>query len=196
MLKYGLKPGKFFIYTGSVYPHKNVARLIKAFLRLEDKELVLAIVCARSIFVKRLEKLVKKLKGSGRVKFLGFVPDEELKALYQRAIALVQPSLMEGFGLTGLEAMACLCPVVSSNTSCLPEVYGKAALYFDPLKVEQITEKLTLVSQNKVLCQRLVKLGKKHAAGFSWQKTAAKTLKIYQKALKSRKEKIKVKSNA
>jgi len=179
LARYGLQPKRFFIYTGSVYPHKNVQRLIEAFLKMKRKDLVLVIVCSRNIFVRRLAKMTS----SSQIRFLGFVSDQELKALYQQAIALVQPSLMEGFGLTGLEAMACGCPVISSSASCLPEVYGKAACYFNPLKVEEIKEKLVLLASNERIRQQLIKRGQARWPLFSWRKTARETLKVYEKVL-------------
>jgi len=181
--KYGLTNKDFLIYTGSVYPHKNIARLIKALKQIDKKEVFLAVVCARSVFSKRLEQMAKRLKMDSRVKFLGFVPDQELVVLYQQALALVQPSLMEGFGLTGLEAMACGCPVVSSNTTCLPEVYGKAVLYFDPLDEREIKKAILKILNNPISRKKLIDLGRKQAAKFSWAKTAEKTIKVYQKAL-------------
>jgi len=181
--KYHLSPEKFFIYTGSVYPHKNIKRLMETFKRAKDKKTVLVIACSRNIFTRRLEKIAASLKLENQVKFLGFVPDEELAVLYQKAIALIQPSLMEGFGLTGLEAMACGCPVISSSASCLPEVYGKAAIYFDPLNVKEMGEKIFLLTKNKNLRRRMIERGRNRVEDFSWQKTAEKTMAVYQKVL-------------
>jgi len=185
--KYRLSAKKFFIYTGSVYPHKNIKRLMEVFKGAKDKKIVLAIACSRNVFTRRLEKIVASLKLENQVKFLGFVPDKELAVLYQEAIALIQPSLMEGFGLTGLEAMACGCPVISSNTSCLPEVYGKAAIYFNPLNIKEMKEKIFLLIGDEKLRKEMINRGKKRIKGFSWQKTARKTLVIYQKILDEKK---------
>lgn len=178
--KYNLEGKRFFIYTGSVYPHKNIERLIKALKMLSKDDVCLAIVCSRDVFRERLKKAAVKLKMGNQVKFLGFVPDEELKVLYQKAIALVQPSLMEGFGLTGLEAMSCSCPVLSSSSSCLPEVYGKSVLYFDPLRVDEIKRALEKALNDQNLRKEFINLGLKQAARFSWKKTARKTIKVYQ----------------
>jgi len=181
--RYHLKPQKFFIYTGNVYPHKNVERLIKAFLILNNPSLKLAIVCSRSVFRDRLKKLVSSLNAQKQVVFLGFVPDEKLKVLYSTALALIQPSLMEGFGLTGLEAMASGCPVISSNYSCLPEVYGSAAIYFNPLRPDQLAKKMNELVHNQNKREELIRRGRQRAKRFSWKKTARETIKIYQKIL-------------
>jgi glycosyltransferase involved in cell wall biosynthesis len=178
--KYKLKNKQFFVYTGSVYPHKNIERLIKAFLNINRKEIILAIVCSRSIFSEKLEKTIRGLGAEKKIKFLGFVPDDELKAIYKSCLGLVQPSLMEGFGLTGLEAMASNCPVLSSNGSCLPEVYGDAAVYFDPKNTSEMTKVLEKVASDQSLRKSLIALGKKQLKKYSWQKTAKNTVRVYQ----------------
>lgn len=182
--KYGLNK-KFLIYTGSVYPHKNVRRMIRAFLQLRKKKIKLAIVCSRSIFRERLESFVRLLGARRKVLFLGFVPDEELKILYSEAVAFVQPSLMEGFGLPALEAMSCGCPIVSSKASCLPEVYGEAALYFDPLDTKDITEKLKIILDNSLLRKKLIRKGREQVKKHTWEMAAQKTLDVYRKLLKN-----------
>lgn len=183
--KYRLEDGKFLIYTGSAYPHKNLERLFKALALVRRRDLGLVIVCSRDIFRNRLEKKVSGLKIKKRVKFLEFVPDEELRVLYQSALALVQPSLMEGFGLPGLEAMSCGCPVISSSASCLPEVYGKAALYFDPYDAEDMAGKIRMVIGSKKLREKMAQKGKEQVAKYSWKKAAQKTIKVYLRALYS-----------
>jgi len=171
----------FFIYTGSVYPHKNIERLLSAIKKIDQVQL--AIVSSRNFFTQRLTNRVKKMGLEQRVKLLGFVNDQDLVHLYRKAEALVQPSLMEGFGLTGLEAMTADCPVLSSNSSCLPEVYGQAALYFNPLDVNDITDKLRLILGNKKLKKKLIKKGREQVKKYSWKKTAKETVKGYKKVL-------------
>jgi len=171
----------FFIYTGSVYPHKNIERLLLALKRFNRAQL--AIASSRNFFTDRLMTRVKKMGLEKRVRLLGFVDDQNLIRLYQKAEALIQPSLMEGFGLTGLEAMAAGCPVLSSDSSCLPEVYGRAALYFDPLDVNDIADKLALILKNKKLRGRLIKEGKRRVKKYSWEKTVRKTVKGYLEVL-------------
>ncbi len=172
----------FLIYTGSVYPHKNIERLLLALKKIP--QLKLAVACSRSVFLDRVTHLVARLGLGSRVVFLGFVADQKLVALYRRALALVQPSLMEGFGLTGLEAMAVGCPVLAARASCLPEIYGPAALYFNPLDPEDIAKKIKRILTDEQLRKKLIKLGGVQVKKYSWHKTAQKTLIGYQKALR------------
>jgi len=184
--KYGItKP--FVIYTGSLYPHKNVLRLVEAIIRLnkQGKRLSLVIACARNVFLERFKKEVEKAKGLSMVVLVGFVPDEELIALYQEAEAFVTPSLLEGFGLPGLEAMAAGLPVISSNASCLPEIYGQAAVYFDPLDVNDMAEKIKLIREDDKKRQKLKKLGLELVERYSWQRMAKETLRVYDESCTS-----------
>jgi len=116
------------------------------------------------------------------VRFLGPVPEDDLPALYAGATLFVFPSLYEGFGLPVLEAMACGTPVACSNTSSLPEVVGDAALTFDPADSSAIARAITRVLADAELRQVLRERGLAQAAGFSWERTAAKTLEVYRRA--------------
>lgn len=181
--KYGItKP--FVIYTGSLYPHKNVLCLVQAVIRLnkQGERLSLVIACARNVFLERFKKEIERMKSLDLVVLAGFVPDGELIALYKEAEAFVTPSLLEGFGLPGLEAMMVGLPVVSSNASCLPEIYGQAALYFDPLNIEDMTEKIERVIRDKKIREKLIKKGFEQVKKYSWQKMAEQTLKIYHES--------------
>lgn len=177
--KYHLEGKRFIIYTGNLYPHKNVDRLVAAVSDLKE-DLFLALAGREGVFHQRLKK---KFPHCRKLIFLGFVPDRELKLLYQEAVCLVQPSLMEGFGLTGLEAMACGCPVVSSRASCLPEVYGSAAVYFDPFSENDIKEKIRIILKDSKLRAKMRKRGYQRVKKFSWRKAARETLAVYQAAL-------------
>lgn len=173
--KYNLKK-PFIIYTGNLYPHKNVRFLIeaiKAFNKNHRHQLSLAIACARSVFEKRVGK-------SNHVHYLGYVPDNDLAMLYSESLALVHPSLIEGFGLTGLEAMASGLPVLSSDTTCLPEVYGDAALYFDPYNQQSLILRLEQIMGDSSILKDLKKKGLLRVKRFSWTRTAKETLKAYQ----------------
>ncbi len=180
--KYGItKP--FIIYTGSLYPHKNVLNLVKAVIKYnrENKEkLFLVITSSRDAFMERLKKEIETMKGEFQVILAGFVTTEELIALFQEAEAFVTPSLLEGFGLPGLEAMATGTPVISSNASCLPEIYGDAALYFDPLNINQMTKKIEEVITSKKTQEELRKKGLKQVKKYSWEKMAKETLRVYE----------------
>ena len=96
---------------------------------------------------------------------------------------MVHPSLMEGFSLTGLEAMALNCPVISSNSSCLPEIYGDSVLYFDPNDSDDLVQKINQLKDNLPLRQKLIDLGHQQLQKYSWDKTAKQTLAVYQKLL-------------
>lgn len=177
--KYGVKK-PFVVYTGSLYPHKNVLRLVKAVKQIKGLSLVIA--CARNIFLERFKKEIEKENNLDNVVLAGFVPDNELIVLYQEAEAFVTPSLLEGFGLPGLEAMAVGLPVVSSQASCLPEIYEKAAIYFDPLDIRDMTEKVKKVMENEELRQGLIKKGFVQVKKYSWQKMAKEILEVYDES--------------
>jgi glycosyltransferase involved in cell wall biosynthesis len=173
----------FVIYTGNLYPHKNMTRLAQAIKRVnQEKKVFLVVACAKSIFWQRFKKEIDSQGIGHRIILAGFVPDKELVALYQLAKAFVFPSLLEGFGLPGLEAMAAGLPVISSKASCLPEIYGEAALYFNPKISKDISEKIILVLKDSRLRKKLIQAGEKRVKGFSWQKMAQETLKIYEKS--------------
>lgn len=177
--KYNLnKP--FIVYTGNLYPHKNVPFLIEAvrqFNATHEHRLELALACARNDAFKNI------IENDQTIKFLGYVPDGELSALYSQALALVQPSLIEGFGLTGLEAMSVGLPVLSSSSTCLPEIYGPAASYFDPKNQIDLVNKLEELFSDQEKVVKLIEEGKKRVASFSWQRMSRQTLAVYKSAL-------------
>jgi len=177
---YGItKP--YAMYVGAAYPHKNLEGLLKAWEIFEEKdggkhELVL--VGKENYFYKRLKTEVRRLKS---VTYLGFVPDDELAALYKNASLYVFPSLYEGFGLPPLEAMSHGVPVVSSNRSCLPEVLGEAALYFDPESEEQVAEVIEQGLEDDGVRAELKQKGREELRKYSWEKLAKQTLDMYSK---------------
>jgi len=179
--KYKIKK-PFVVYTGSLYPHKNVERLVMAVKKI-NQDLKLVIVCARNIFYGRFLEKIKKLQAEKFVNLVGFVPDEDLAGIYKEAEAFVFPSFWEGFGLPGLEAMALGLPVISSNASCLPEIYGEAALYFNPSIVEEIAEKIKMVIGDAKIRETLIKKGFEQVKKYSWEKMARETLLVYQRVL-------------
>lgn len=177
----------FIVYTGSVYPHKNVNVLVSALEkhnRSRELDLNLALICSRSVFWERLSKRIEERKLQNWVKLLGFVADEDVSRLYSLAIALVHPSKMEGFGLTGLEAMSVGLPVISSNASCLPEVYGDAALYFDPEDIDDLASCLDNLIKDQELRSGLATKGYLQARKYSWINMAKETLSVYKKISK------------
>ena len=173
----------FVIYTGSLYPHKNADRLLEAIIKINREKKIklnLVLVCARNFFLKRFEKKVKDKKAESLVKLVGFVDDKDLVALYKEAEAFVFPSLLEGFGLTGLEAMSLGLPTICSSASCLPEVYGQAVAYFDPLDINDMVEKIIQVVSDDDFKKCLTKAGFEKVKEYSWQKMAKETLMIYK----------------
>ncbi|HSX45301.1 MAG TPA: glycosyltransferase family 1 protein [Candidatus Saccharimonadales bacterium] len=175
----------FILYVGSAFPHKNLERLIKAFEIIHTKNPTLNLVLAgpSEYYYAQLQKIAAKSPASKYILFTGFVSEVELKWLYEKAKAYVFPSLSEGFGLPGLEAMVHGCPVVSSNATCLPEIYRNAALYFDPKNVNDMAEKISSVLDNSALGNELAVNGSKVVKLYSWHKMAEETLAIYNKVL-------------
>ncbi|HUD08373.1 MAG TPA: glycosyltransferase family 1 protein, partial [Candidatus Saccharimonadales bacterium] len=168
------------MYVGRPQPHKNLERLIDAFSGLHTAypNLKLVLVGKTDVLYERLKAHVKNT-GCQNVIFTGFVSDGQLRWLYEHCALYVFPSLSEGFGLPGLEAMAAGVPVVSSKATCLPEIYGLAARYFDPYDTSDITRSMQEVLSNQQLQQKLIAAGKQRVAEFSWQKMAKQTLDIY-----------------
>ena len=162
---------------GTIQPRKNIARLIEAFSKIKN-EIQLVIVGKKGWLYEEILETPKKLEIADRVKFLDFVTDEDLPIFYKNAMCFVLPSLYEGFGLPVLEAMQYGCPVITSNVSSLPEAGGDAALYVDPLNVDDIKKNLDLIINNSELRKKLIKKGYEQAARFSWEKTAKETLKV------------------
>ncbi|MBD1552160.1 glycosyltransferase family 4 protein [Pseudomonas typographi] len=162
----------YLLAVSSPSAHKNFARMISAFLALENMDHVeLRIVgAANGIFAD--PSLQQQAAGDGRIRFLGRLSDEELIAQYQGATAFVFPSLYEGFGIPPLEAQACGCPVLAANAASIPEVLQSSALYFDPLDTEHMARAMSLVLSNLTLRQHLRTLGLQNVARFSWEASA------------------------
>lgn len=173
----------YILYTGNLYPHKNIGIVLEALKKLPH--LKLKLISARDAFTQKIKDEVKKDNLENRIEFLGYLNDSEFKEVYSKALAFVHPSLMEGFSLTGLEAMTFNCPVISSNTSCLPEIYGNSVLYFDPHNSQELIEKIIELQKSPELRKKLISLGHLQVAKYSWTKTATQTLKVYQKLLSS-----------
>jgi len=130
-----------------------------------------------------LKRLVKERQISDRVIFLDYIPEADLPILLNQALALVFPSLWEGFGLPVLEAMACGTPVITSNQSALPEVAGDAALLVDPYSIETIAAAMKSIARNPDLWQQLSTAGLAQAHRFSWEKTGEQTANVISKFL-------------
>lgn len=173
--------GKYFLHVGNVYPHKNVKRLVEAFARAHLDDVQLLFVGKNDYFMQRLEEFVCKRKLEESVKFLGFVDDETLAILFKNALATIVPSLMEGFGLPVLEAMANESLVIASDIPSLKEIAKDAAIYIDPFNVEDISAKMRdIAGSDRKKFKSLRTNGKELAYDFSWEKMARQTLAIYE----------------
>lgn len=176
-------PDQFAIYTGNAYPHKNLGRLIKAWKAIFEKtKTELVLVGGRSVFSSRIQDLITQEKASLYVKFLGFVTPNQLSVVYQKAVVYVFPSLSEGFGLPGLDAMKLGLPVVCSNISALKEIYGDAAVYFDPEDLGDMQKQIIQVILSTTLREKLIARGHKREKLYSWLRAAKETLNIYQES--------------
>ncbi len=180
----GTKPSiirePYFLYVGNAYPHKNLETFLEAFQKIKgDTKLVL--VGKDDFFYQRIRNVVADLRIAGSVIFFGAANDGQLASLYQHAIALVFPSLMEGFGLPALEARSFGCPVICSDIPIFHELLGDEAVYFDPKNSADIAHKL-------LEALREGKEGKSESISrvvsrFSWEEMAKKTIDIYERSL-------------
>jgi glycosyltransferase involved in cell wall biosynthesis len=183
--KYNL-PKKFALYVGDATWNKNLPRLIEAISKINvplvmvGKALIDELIDAHNPWNKDLVKVQKIAKENQNVLRLGFVPSEDLVALYNAATLFVMPSIYEGFGLPALEAMSCKCPVVTSRGGSLEEVVGEAGKYVDPYNVSSIAEGIREVFDNSNLRAELVQKGVGQSKKFTWIKTASETMRVYQ----------------
>ena len=173
--KYQLK--NYILGLGTQEPRKNFVQVIEAFNNLEKNNRQLAIVGKYGWGSK-----IKKLKNSKtqKLKILGYVPDQDLAPLYSGAQAFVYPSLYEGFGMPIVEAQACGCPVITSNTSSMPEAAGEGAVLVNPNNTGEIVRALEKIINNRSFRKNLIKKGEKNANQFSWKKTAQKILRAIE----------------
>ena len=185
--KYSL-PERFVLNVGALEPGKNQATLLRAFARLKTQDLNRGLVIAGppAWRYERLLHLVDKLGLADQVRFLGYVPAEDLLALYNLADLFVFPSLYEGFGLPPLEAMACGLPVVASTAPALREVLDGAALLVQPLDVAALAEAMAAALGTPDVSARLRQAGLQRASLFSWERTARETAAVYREAVAGR----------
>lgn len=176
----------FIMFNGRPHPHKNIRRLIEAFVQVHEKYPALLFVIAgkKDASYRSYASLVKKLDLEGSVLFTDFIPDDQLRWAHENAKAYVCASLSEGFFLPALEAMMYENPLICSNATCLPEVCGDAAEYFDPYDVDDIAKKIIKVLGSEERQKELVAAGKKQLKKYSWRKMAEETLAVYDDVLK------------
>jgi glycosyltransferase involved in cell wall biosynthesis len=185
--RHGL-PSAYILFVGSVEERKNLARLLWAYASLvergEDRALVVVGASRWKLAnTSGLRKISQEDNLEHQVMFTGYVPEPDLPALYNGADLFVFPSLYEGFGLPPLEAMACGTPVVTSNTSSLPEVVGDAALTVDPYDVEALAATMRRLLDDADLRAEMRARGLARARAFTWQRTARRTLDVYRQVL-------------
>lgn len=167
------------LYVGSLYPHKNIEVVLKALSNLPNYHLNL--VGARNIFQDQTKDLVTKYKVENQVSFLGYLTDKELKNKMSQAFALIQPSFSEGFGLTGIEAMAAGLPVISSNIPIFEEIYQDGAIFFNPHRSDDFVKAVKHLEQKDR--PTIVNKGKEIVKDYSWDKMSFKTLTAYKTLL-------------
>ena len=179
--KYKL-PARYFFFLGSADPRKNMKNVLLAFVKYSrtDTDVCLLISGRLPDFLHRLLTPDEYAYIEQRCQFIGYIPDEDLPALYTLAEIFLFPSISEGFGLPILEAMACSTPVITSTLTAMPEVAGNAALLVDPYQPDNITDAIQQLANKPQLRQQLVKRGHEQITHFSWKKTAEQVLDVYK----------------
>ena len=188
--EYGIN-SPFLLYVGNAYPHKNLEGLARVFSEIldDEKDLNLVMVGKEDYFYTRIMNYAEGLGlwnregSSNKIIFPGYVPDEKLEILFKNARAYVFPSFYEGFGIPPLEAMSKGCPVVSSNKTCMPEVLGDSAIYFNPDNEEEMREQIKKIVKDGELRDKLIKRGYNQIQKYSWKKCAKQTLDSYIEVL-------------
>jgi glycosyltransferase involved in cell wall biosynthesis len=168
--------------VGTLEPRKNLRRLLNAYsvyVKKTGNALPLVLAGGKGWLEDDFEQFVAELDLFQKVKFLGYVSDEELNWLYKNCFAFIYPSLYEGFGLPVLEAMSRGAAVIVSNATSIPEVAGEAAHYIDPLKEKEIVEAICMLAENAEYREKLKNLALRQAQKFSWQRCASGVIEIY-----------------
>jgi glycosyltransferase involved in cell wall biosynthesis len=188
LARYGIDEGRYVLSLCTLEPRKNLPRLVNAFAAIsgEPRNRDVRLVLVGAVGWKS-EPLFERIRAhrlpAERMLLTGFVPDEDLSALYSGAAAFVYPSLYEGFGLPALEAMQCGTPVITSDTSSLPEVVGDAALTTDPLDERALSQAMQDVLDDTGLADRLRHAGLERARSFTWRRTVDEILRAYEQML-------------
>jgi len=179
-------PSKYFLFVGTLDPRKNLDRLFKAFELIcpQNHGVHLVIVGATGWKSKAFHRMIEMHPLKLHVHFPGYVPRDTLATYYKKALCLIFPSLYEGFGFPILEAMSCGTPVITSNTSSMPEVAGDAALLVDPYSVNALAKAMYDVVNSKNLRKHLAIKGFERLSLFSWECCAAETLRVFKRTVK------------
>jgi glycosyltransferase involved in cell wall biosynthesis len=187
--KYQIRP-PYLLYVGTIEPRKNLLTLIRAYealLRETEHKPQLVLAGGRGWLCDEVFALVESLRLGDRVRFTGYVSDDELPALYSAAQTFLYPSFYEGFGLPPLEAMACGAPVIASNASSLPEVVGGAGQTHDPNDAPAITRAIATLLDDAQMRDHFIQAGRAQAARFSWDRAARETQALYDEVIAKRK---------
>jgi len=181
-LKYGINSSFFFAF-GGITPRKNLHRLIESFLRFKNQEIKLVIA---GLSTKNFTQFISLFKNSKKEKIInvGFIPEEDVPYFLNGAIALIYPSLYEGFGLPILEAFACGCPVITSNRTSMPEIAGDAALFIDPEQEDDILKAMYKIYESHKLRKELINKGFKRIKKFNWEITVQQIAQLFKSILK------------
>jgi glycosyltransferase involved in cell wall biosynthesis len=186
-------PERFILFVGTLEPRKNIVRLVEAYARIPQQPCPpLVLVGGKGWLYDEVFARVEALNLNDRVRFVGYVPAEELAWWYNAATLFVYPSLYEGFGLPPLEAMACGTPVITSATSSLPEVVGDAGLLVDPTDLDALAMAMEQVLTDGALRTEMRAAGLPRARTFSWQRTAQRTVTSYHRALSTERGEVRV----
>ncbi len=188
--QYGLSANSYFLFVSRVDPRKNLANLLEAYSLIpedirREKHLVLILSGSekdKEIFQLENDRFLK----DPSVHTIEGVTEEDLIQLYSSAVAFVFPSIAEGFGLPIIEAMQCGCPVITSSTSCLPEIAGNAAILVDPHNIKEISSAMRAMTDPDGIRSRLISMGFDQAELFSWKMTAKRTMGVYRNVLRDK----------
>ncbi len=193
--RYGLRRGdRFLLYVGGISPHKNLSRLVDAFAILaadpanSDLQLILVGDYQDDPFLSAYPSLKRQVEENGlsaKVRFAGFVPDDDLAYLYNAATLLVFPSLDEGFGLPAIEAMSCGTPVAASDRGSLPEILGPCGRFFDPYDIDDIARTINVLISDEAALKNIKANGLQRAKNFTWRRAAAETLAVFEECYSS-----------
>ncbi|MEQ8972133.1 MAG: glycosyltransferase family 1 protein [Coleofasciculus sp. C1-SOL-03] len=182
-LSYGSEPvpsRPYFLYVGGRAGYKNFDGLLAAFAKVTSVQPDITLCVVGSPFKETEVKLIAELNLSAHIEHYGYASDTHLAKLYRCSIALVYPSLYEGFGIPPLEAMSCGSAVVASNCSSIPEVVGDASILFDPKSSSDLADSLLFLLDHPLERDRLIDRGYQRSKSFSWDKTVAQTLEVYR----------------
>ena len=186
--RYHIPKGDYFLSLASFQPRKNFSHLIRSFFKFlseeKNQDLYLVLVGEKGWNYEQIfltANMSEKFKS--RIIFTGYIPDEDLSAIYTGAKGFIFPSLYEGFGLPVLEAMQCGVPVIASNVTSLPEVVGDAGILVNPKDQDELCQAMLSLLQDSLLCESLRHKGLERSQKFSWQKCADKTVSVYNKVI-------------